>query len=67
MNGAPITLSINGIFQSRFNKNRKWVRGALNYPNGNKRLIVQRQYQFDHTNDIKTDKLERTSTLELRS
>ena len=56
MNGAERTLNINALFQSRFNKNRKWVRGSLNYPNGTKRLLVQRKYQFDHTNDIKTDK-----------
>jgi hypothetical protein len=58
MNGAPRTLSINKLYQSKVNKDRKWVRGALKYPNGNKRLLVQRQYKYDGASDIRTDKPE---------
>lgn len=58
MNGKERTLSINTLFQSRFNKNRKWLRGVLTYPNGKQRKIVQRQYKSDRTSDIRTDKPE---------
>jgi hypothetical protein len=58
MNGKERTLSINTLFQSRWNKNRKWVRGVLRYPNGKKRKLVQRQYKHDATSDIRTDKPE---------
>ena len=52
INGRDRVLHIKTIFQGYGGK--KWVRGALNYPDGKRRQIVQRRHSRDDVPDVYT-------------